>query len=104
MGHPELPGPPARPRPYESTDPVIDSRHFERSYKPEPTIEPEPMIQREPKFEPDMPAAFQIAEPASLNQSQGEVISLDSMRVPPPSYTPDDLDVQAFRRKRSEVM
>jgi len=32
------------------------------------------------------------------------VISLDGMRTASPSYTPEDLDVPAFLRKRNEVM
>ena len=42
------------------------------------------------------------ADPFSAPQA--EVISLDAMRTPPPTYSADDLDVPAFLRKRSEVM
>ncbi len=66
--------------------------------------EPEPVMQREPAFEPDMPVAFETSMSSPASHAQAEVISLDSMRVPPPSYTPEDLDVPAFLRKRSEVM
>ena len=55
---------------------------------------------REPAFEPDMPAAFESSMPTPVSHSPAEVISLDGMRVPSPSYTPDDLDVPAFLRKR----
>jgi hypothetical protein len=68
----------------------------------EPVAEPEPVFEPEPAFEPDpAPAAFQ--EPASP-APRGEVISLDAMRGAPPNYSPEDLDVPAFMRKRSEVM
>ncbi|MBI3477752.1 MAG: cell division protein FtsZ [Acidobacteria bacterium] len=93
-----------RPRMHENSDPVIVSRHYERSYTPEPTMDPEPVMEREPAFEPDMPAPFEVAEPVAMSQQHADVISLDSMRVPPPSYTPDDLDVPAFLRKRNDVM
>jgi hypothetical protein len=71
---------------------------------PETIIDPEPVMEREPTFEPDMPVAFQTPASIPVSQSQAEVISLDSMRVPSPSYTPEDLDVPAFLRKRNEVM
>jgi len=71
---------------------------------PEPMSDPQPVMEREPTFEPDMPVPFQTSVPMQASQSQAEVISLDSMRVPRPSYTPDDLDVPAFLRKRNEVM
>jgi cell division protein FtsZ len=90
-----------RPRQHDSSDPVIVSRHYERSRMPDPIIDPEPVMEREPTFEPDMPPAFQST---AAGQSQAEVISLDSMRVPAPSYTPEDLDVPAFLRKRNDVM
>jgi cell division protein FtsZ len=94
-----------RPRHHESADPVIVSRSFERSYSPDPAFDSEPAIAQEPRFEPDRaPMPFQSAAGMPAAQSQAEVISLDSMRVPPPSYTPDDLDVPAFLRKRSDVM
>jgi cell division protein FtsZ len=94
------------PRRHESFDPVIVSRHHERLHVPEPVAEPEPVFEPEPAFEPDpMPAAFQeLADPATHGAAHAEVISLDAMRTPPPSYSPDDLDVPAFMRKRSEVM
>jgi len=93
-----------RLRQHDSGDPVIVSRHYDRPYMPESIIDPEPVMEREPSFEPDMPVSFQTPAPMPVNQSQAEVISLDSMRVPPPSYSPEDLDVPAFLRKRNEVM
>jgi hypothetical protein len=66
--------------------------------------DPQPVMEREPTFEPDLPVAFQTSAPMQASQSQAEVISLDSMRVPSPSYTAEDLDVPAFLRKRNEVM
>ncbi len=94
-----------RPRQHESSDPVIVSRHYERhSQMPEPMSDPQPEMEREPTFEPDLPGAFQTSAPMQASQSQAEVISLDSMRVPSPSYTAEDLDVPAFLRKRNEVM
>ena len=89
-------------RRHENSDPVIMSRHHERFHVPEPEVEPEPVMEREPAFEPDMPVAFQTA--AATPVSQAEVISLDGMRAASPSYTPEDLDVPAFLRKRNEVM
>jgi cell division protein FtsZ len=89
-------------RRHENSDPVIMSRHHERFHVPEPEVEPEPVVEHEPAFEPDMPVAFQTAAPAS--QPHAEVISLDGMRTASPSYTPEDLDVPAFLRKRNEVM
>ncbi|MBI1740104.1 MAG: cell division protein FtsZ [Acidobacteriales bacterium] len=87
-----------RPRRHEASDPVIVSRHHERFQVPEPMIEPEPA------FEPDpAPMAFQAAA-AAPSQAHAEVISLDGMRSSAPSYTPEDLDVPAFLRKRSDVM
>jgi cell division protein FtsZ len=100
-----------RPRQHENYDPVIvsrdTSRHVSRRdyfHAPEPVAEPEPIFEPEPAFEPDpAPVAFQ--ESASGNSSYAaEVISLDAMRSPAPSYQSEDLDVPAFLRKRSEVM
>jgi hypothetical protein len=84
----------------ESYDPVIMSRHHDRFRAPEPVEEP--VFEPEPAFEPNpAPAALQeSASPAP----QAEVISLDAMRTPPPAYSPDDLDVPAFMRKRNDVM
>jgi cell division protein FtsZ len=94
-----------RPRPHESSDPVIVSRHRERFHVPEPVIEPEPVMEREPIFEPDpAPMAYQAAAATPDSQAHAEVISLDGMRTASPSYTPEDLDVPAFLRKRSDVM
>jgi len=91
-----------RPRRHETFDPVIVSRHHERLH----VAEPEPVFEPEPTFEPDpMPVAFQdLPMPPPVSQPHAEVISLDAMRTPPPSYSPDDLDVPAFMRKRNDVM
>jgi len=91
-------------RDHESYDPVIMSRPYDRFPAPEPVAPPEPVF--EPAFEPDpMPAAFQDPPaPASVSHPRAEVISLDAMRTPPPSYSPDELDVPAFMRKRNDVM
>ncbi len=107
-----------RPRHHENYDPVIVSREglsrdFSREVsrhvsqrdfdEPETVVEPEPVFVPEPSFEPSpSPVAFQ--ESASGSSSHAEVISLDSMRTPAPSYQAEDLDVPAFLRKRSEVM
>lgn len=93
-----------RPRHHETSDPVIVSRHHERFRVPEPMIEPEPVFVREPTFEPDMPVAFQTAAATPVSQAHAEVILLDAMRAAAPGYTPEDLDVPAFLRKRSDVM
>ncbi|MGB8978763.1 MAG: hypothetical protein WCC32_13815, partial [Terriglobales bacterium] len=42
--------------------------------------------------------------PAAFNSQQGEVISLDGMRMSAPTYQAEDLDVPAFLRKRNDVM
>jgi cell division protein FtsZ len=86
----------------ESFDPVIVSRHHDRFNAPEPVAEPEPVFEPEPAFDPDpAPVAFpESASPAP----QAEVISLDAMRAAPPTYSPEDLDVPAFMRKRTDVM
>jgi len=99
-----------RPRHSESFDPVIVARENSRSrdhfQMPEPEIEPEPSFDPEPSFEPDpAPVAYQEAAPASgFSGSQAEVISLDAMRAPAPTYQAEDLDVPAFLRKRHDVM
>jgi len=67
----------------------------------------ESVFEPEPAFDPDpAPAAFDQTPPppASFNSQQAEVISLDGMRAPAPTYQPEDLDVPAFLRKRSDVM
>ena len=81
----------------ENFDSVIGSRHHER-HVPEPVFEP--------AFEPDpAPTAFpEAAAPAPVSVRRGDIISLETMRGDPPSYLPEDLDVPAFMRKRSEVM
>ena len=88
-----------RSRRHEVYDPVIVSRERDRFPEPEPIVEPEPVFEPEPAFQPDPPPAV-IQQAAA--QSQAEVISLDAMRGP--GYTPDDLDVPAFLRKRTDVM
>jgi cell division protein FtsZ len=94
-----------RPRRHESSDPVIMSRHHERYHAPETVIEPDPTFEPEPTFEPDpAPVSFQTPHPMQANQAQAEVISLDGLRSPAPSYATEDLDVPAFLRKRNDVM
>jgi cell division protein FtsZ len=93
-----------RPRRHEAGDPVIVSRYHERN-PPEPMIEPDPSFEPEPAFEPDpAPVSFQTAAAMPANQSHAEVISLGGMRMASPEYTPEDLDVPAFLRKRNDVM
>ncbi len=90
-----------RSRRHEVFDPVIVSRERDRFPEPEPIAEPEPVFEPEPAFQPDAaPAVIQQATP--LAQQQAEVISLETLRAP--GFVPDDLDVPAFLRKRSEVM
>jgi cell division protein FtsZ len=87
----------------EAFDPVIVSRHHDRR-TPEPVMEPEPQFQPEPTFEPDpQPTMIHESVPAPT-PAHDEVISLDAMRTPPPTYAAEDLDVPAFMRKRSDVM
>jgi len=93
----------------QTCDPVIVPRL--RDHSRAPLAEPEPVFEPEPAFEPDSaPAAFRDPAPSpAMNLPQAEVIPLDSMRAAspgytPPGYTPEDLDVPAFMRKRSEVM
>jgi cell division protein FtsZ len=100
-----------RSRLRENYDPVIISRevlrrvshsrdHFDQ---PEAVAQPEPIFEPEPAFEPSPPpVAFQESAPA--NASHAEMISFDAMRSSTPNYQPEDLDVPAFLRKRSEVM
>ncbi len=102
-----------RPRSHESYDPVILSREVsrnshsrDRSYEVEMVAEPEPVFVPEASFEPDgSQAAYQESTPAAFHAQQpAEVISLDAMRGTSPSYQPEDLDVPAFLRKRSDAM
>ena len=102
-----------RPRSHESYDPVILSREVsrnshsrDRSYEVETVAEPEPVFVPEASFEPDgSQAAYQESTPAAFHAQQpAEVISLDAMRGTSPSYQPEDLDVPAFLRKRSDAM
>lgn len=102
-----------RPRSHESYDPVILSREVsrnshsrDRSYEVETAAEPEPVFVPEASFEPDgSQAAYQESTPAAFHAQQpAEVISLDAMRGTSPSYQPEDLDVPAFLRKRSDAM
>ena len=89
----------------QTCDPVIVPRLRDHSRVP---AEPEPVFEPafEPAFEPDpAPVAFREPGPApAMNLPQTEVIALDSMRAASPGYTPEDLDVPAFMRKRNEVM
>jgi cell division protein FtsZ len=82
----------------QACDPLIVPRQRDRSRAP--VAEPEPVFEPafEPAFEPDPAPA------PAMNLPQAEVIALDSMRAASPGYTPEDLDVPAFMRKRSEVM
>jgi cell division protein FtsZ len=91
-------------RRWEVSDPVIVARQHDPF--PEPTPEAEPVFEPEPAFQPHpAPVAFhQTAAAGTMMQSPAEVISLDGMRAASPGYTPEDLDVPAFLRKRSEVM
>jgi len=89
-----------RPRRHETFDPIIvprQRRHDDFVSDPEP--EPEP------RFEPDSkPMIMQEETPAPSGvAAPGEVISLDAMRTPPPTYQAEDLDVPAFMRKRLEM-
>jgi len=90
-----------RSRRHEVFDPIIVSRERDRFSEPEPIVEPEPAFEPGPAFQPDIPpAVIQQAVPAA--QPQAEVISLETLRAP--GFVPDDLDVPAFLRKRTEVM
>ncbi len=93
------------PRRHENFDPVIVSRHHERLPVPEPVAEPEPVFAPEPAFEPaSAPVSVQESISAPPSAAHADVISLDAMRMPPPAYAVEDLDVPAFMRKRNEVM
>jgi cell division protein FtsZ len=88
-----------RQRHSESFDPVIVPRMRERTYIPEP----EPELEPEPKFEPDSkPMIMQDASPAT--SARAEAIPVETVQPPPPAYQPEDLDVPAFMRKRTDVM
>jgi cell division protein FtsZ len=104
-----------RTRNFENFDPVIVQREKTRSLsqdrldEPEPTAEPEPVFQPEPAFVPDPAAIAFEASTTAASAHSAEVISLDSMRSPVPTYQgpayqPEDLDVPAFLRKRTDVM
>jgi cell division protein FtsZ len=56
------------------------------------------------RAEPVLRISEEQAPADPFGAPQAEVISLDAMRTPPPTYSVDDLDVPAFLRKRSEVM
>jgi len=96
----------ARQRRNESFEPVIVPRHRDHFHASEPEpimMEPEP----EPRFEPDPKPTMIMQEgvervPVVVAPS-ADVISLDTMRTPPPGYQPEDLDVPAFLRKRLEL-
>ena len=45
-----------------------------------------------------------VAGTVAMPMSSADVISLDAVRATAPTYQPEDLDVPAFLRKRSEVM
>jgi len=89
-----------RPRRHETFDPIIvprQRRHDDFVADPEP--EPEPRFEPDPKpmiMQEETPAPTGAAAPV-------EVISLDAMRTPPPTYQAEDLDVPAFMRKRLEM-
>jgi cell division protein FtsZ len=86
-----------RQRHSESFDPVIVPRMRERTFPPEPELEPEP------RFEPDSkPMIMQEASPAASGRT--ETIPAETVQPPPPAYQPEDLDVPAFMRKRTDVM
>jgi hypothetical protein len=69
----------------------------ERTFPPEPELEPEP------RFEPDSkPMIMQEASPAASGRT--ETIPAETVQPPPPAYQPEDLDVPAFMRKRTDVM
>jgi len=107
-----------RPRHNESFDPIIVPRHRDHfhvtdhadDFADEPVAaqieDREPTFEPEPAFEPDpAPAVFDHTPPPSaFNSPQGEVISLDGMRMSAPTYQAEDLDVPAFLRKRNDVM
>jgi cell division protein FtsZ len=107
-----------RPRHNESFDPIIVPRHRDHfhvtdhadDFADEPVAsraeDREPAFAPEPAFEPDpAPMAFEHSpSAAAFNSSQGEVISLDGMRMSAPTYQAEDLDVPAFLRKRNDVM
>ncbi|MGA7564539.1 MAG: cell division protein FtsZ [Terriglobales bacterium] len=100
------------PRRLDTFDPVIvareASRHVSHQHnhfdEPEPVVEPEPVFVPEPSFEPaTVPVAFQDAAVGGASHA-AEVISLDTMRSPAPTYQAEDLDVPAFLRKRNEAI
>ncbi|MGB7642811.1 MAG: cell division protein FtsZ, partial [Terriglobales bacterium] len=107
-----------RPRHNESFDPIIVPRHRDHFHVTDHADDfadeevaargedREPGFEAEPAFEPDpAPAGFEHAPtPAAFNSQQGEVISLDGMRMSAPTYQAEDLDVPAFLRKRNDVM
>jgi cell division protein FtsZ len=88
-----------RSRHHEVFDPVIVSRERDRFAEPEPIAEP--AFEPEPGFQPDTPPT--VIQQAAMPPAQpAEVISLETLRAP--GFVPDDLDVPAFLRKRTEVM
>ncbi|HUM04267.1 MAG TPA: cell division protein FtsZ [Terriglobales bacterium] len=94
-----------RARRHESFDPVIMPRHRDHFHTPEPerVAEPDP----EPRFEPDPKPTMIMKETsdavATMTMPSADVIALDAVREPAPTYQPDDLDVPAFLRKRLEL-
>jgi cell division protein FtsZ len=105
-----------RPRRSENFDPLIISRevprHRDHIADPVDDFAPAPVhagreetFIPEPSFEPDpVPAAHEAPPPTAFAAPQGEVVSLDGMRLSSPSYAAEDLDVPAFLRKRNDVM
>jgi hypothetical protein len=45
---------------------------------------------------------MQDASPAT--SARAEAIPVETVQPPPPAYQPEDLDVPAFMRKRTDVM
>ena len=90
-----------RSRRHEVFDPVIVSRERDRFPEAEQIAESEPAFEPEPAFQPDTPPAV-IQQAAMPSTQAAELISLETLRAP--GFVPDDLDVPAFLRKRSEVM
>src|SRR5262245_62018315 len=65
---------------HEVFDPVIVSR--DRFPEPEPMAEPDPAFEPEPAFQPDTPPAVIQQAAMPPQQSQAEVISLETLRAP----------------------
>jgi cell division protein FtsZ len=99
-----------RARPHESYDPVIISRDVLRRFsgpgdrfdQSETATEATPVSEPEPVFEPD--PAPQVFQESATDGAHVGIISLEAMRATAPAYQPEDLDVPAFLRKRTDVM